>query len=90
MLLGQLPRLTSVPPGFGCSLAPISVRGLQLFRCKPQADMSAFAPLRPQLQLSTTVHAELSEADWKNASDLRSRTLVLAGEEKQRKTCDRG
>lgn len=90
-LLGQLPHLTSVSPVFARSLTSTSISGLHLlFGCKLEAGMSAFAHCFPSYSFSIAVHAELSVADQKNASDLGSRTLVLAGEEKQQKTCDRG
>lgn len=81
-----LPHLTSASPGFVGSLPCISVRGLQLLlRHKLEADASAFAHFFPSHSFSITVHAELSVADQKNASDLGSHTLTLAGEEKQQK-----
>lgn len=81
-----LPHLTSASPGFAGSLPCISVRGLQLlFRHKLEADTSAFGHCFPSHSFSITVHAELSVADQKNASDLGTHTLALAGEEKQQK-----
>lgn len=74
--------LTGVTSLFACSLAFTSVRGFQpLFGCKLEF-MSALTPYFPSNTISTNVYTKLFVANQNNASDLRSHTLVLAGEEK--------